>query len=113
MCAAPLQCQHRIPRNLALEGQTGELRLRRIDVLVHVPQAGWTQWYGSARSSKWAQIIRGHSDWRESLPPLSNLHPRIVRLGFNHAKRKLAEVLLLSQSSGASYVCPPLLADAL
>src|SRR5258708_33657210 len=98
MCAAPLQCQHRIPRNLALNGQAGELRLRRIDVLVHVPQAGWTQWYGSARSSKWAQIIRGHSDRREGRPALLNLHAGVIRRVLNYAERKSTKILLLSHA---------------
>jgi len=72
-----------------------------------------TQWYGSARSSKWAQIIRGHSDRREACRAFLNLHAGIVRRILNHVKRNVAEVSLVTHAVAATDAGLPISKDVI
>jgi hypothetical protein len=54
--AAVFQCQDAAPHHLTLQSQTYKLRLRRPDILVDVPEAGWADGDAPARTAKRTKV---------------------------------------------------------
>src|SRR6266851_7230897 len=93
--AGILQRHFRVACQLLLQCRIPELRLRRADILVHMPQAGGRQRDTTRGSSQWTGI-RG-SDRR-----IVDDDDSVIRGILNHVKRDIAEVAFIADAVAAA-----------
>src|SRR6267378_1725247 len=97
MGAGVLDRGHRIARHLAFDRQANELRLPRLDVLIHMAQLRRRQGQSSARSKR-AQIIDRNHRRRDARLSLGDRRGGVVWNVLDSVKSDVAKVPFVSDS---------------